>query len=224
MSTNIDELVDRIAHDARCEIEWRDPASPLAPPGHEVLHIPSGPLPPKLGVILPPDMLRFRERVARANIYVKTVPQGTIPQPNGWNLWGVRLWGFETLTERLDDDEPGTLWDQLSQCCIFGNKGTDGGHLLAVDLRSERYGQIIECMGNQPTYGGDVPVIAHSFSEWLERTLDAGPAIDCGYWEEPGFDDYGSALVDDPCYEARPRHPRGATAHRAEMLRQMGYE
>lgn len=224
MSTSIDDLIDRIANDARCEIEWRNPNSPLLPPGHQVFHIPSGPLPPKLGVVLPSDMLRFRERVAKTNIYAKTVSEGIISQPNGWNLWHVSYWGFDTLTERLYDCEPGSIWGQLSQCYVFGNKATDGAHMLAVDLRPERYGYIVECFATHQTYGGDVAVIAHSFSEWLERTLDAGPAIDCGYWEESGFEDYGSALDGDPCYDPRPRDPRGATEHRAEIRKQMGYE
>ena len=70
---------------------------------------------------------------------------------------------------------------------------------------------------DQVTHGGNVPVIAKSFSEWLERTLDAGPLITNGYWEEPGFDDYGSALEGDPCYEHRPTIPGGATARMAEF-------
>jgi hypothetical protein len=168
-------------------------------------------------------MLRFRDRVAKANIFSKTVPEGTVPQPNGWNLWYVGYWGFETLTEHLYDVEPDSIWEQLRHCYLFANKGTDGAHLLAVDLRKERYGHVVECFATHQTYGGDVPVVAHSFSEWLERTLDAGPSIDCGYWEEPGFTDYGSALDGDPCYDARPRIPQGATAHRAEMMKGMNW-
>lgn len=224
MGSNIDALIDRIAADSRCELVQRDAKEPLLPPGHRVYHTANGPLPKKMGVTLPEDMLRFRDKIASAKIYAKTVPGGTIPEPNGWELSDIGYWGFETITDRLDDYEPGAIWDQLTQSFIFACKATDGAHLLAVDLRRERYGYIVECFATQQTYGGDVPVVARSFSEWLERTLDAGPLIDCGYWEEPGFLDYGSALDGDPCYDIRPRDPRGATAGRAEMLRAMNWD
>ena len=208
MSSKIDSLIKRIAEDDRCEIEWRDTSAPLLAPGYVVYHTSKGPNSPKHGVILPADMLHFRERVAKANIFAKTVPESARFQLNGWNLWGVSYWGCETLTESLyyyEGDGQGSKWEQLSQCYHFGNWAGDGAQLLAVDLRPERYGYIIECLKTQMTYGGDVPVIAHSFTEWLERTLDAGPDIEGGYWEQPGFVDYGPALEGDPYYTPRPR-------------------
>lgn len=207
MSASIEELIERIASDPRCEVEWRDTSTPLPPPGLYVPHIPSGPLPPRLSVVLPEDMVYFRERVMKANIFAKTVPGGTIPEPNGWALWNVGFWGYDRLLDELfyyEDEEADSLWHQLDQCFIFATSAQDGAHMLAVDLRPQRYGQIIECLMTQITYGGDVPVVAHSFSEWLERTLDAGPSIKNGYWEGADFSDYGSALDGDPCYEPRP--------------------
>jgi hypothetical protein len=221
MSASIDSLIQRVASDPRCEIECRDTNTVLLPPGHHVFHTPSGPLPPKPNVALPADMMRFRERAAKVNIFTKTTGKGTKPQPNGWNLWYVAYWGSEAVPERLYDYVPGEIWDQLAQSYVFANSGNDGAHMLAVDTRPARHGHIIEFFATQKSYGGDVPVVAHSFSEWLERTLDAGPLIDCGYWEEPGFVDYGSALIGDPCYEPRPRDPQGATARRAKITKRM---
>jgi hypothetical protein len=42
------------------------------------------------------------------------------------------------------------------------------------------------------------PVVAHSFSEWLERTLAAGP--DVLYWEREDFVDLGPAKGDGDDY------------------------
>ncbi|RYD70763.1 MAG: hypothetical protein EOP84_26140, partial [Verrucomicrobiaceae bacterium] len=93
MNASIEHLINRVAADSHCEIQWRDAATPLAPPGHHVPHIPSGPLPPKLDVILPDDMLYFRARIAKVNLFAKTLPEGMFSEPNGWNLWNVDYWG-----------------------------------------------------------------------------------------------------------------------------------
>ena len=47
---------------------------------------------------------------------------------------------------------------------------------------------------------GDVPIVANSFTDWLERTLDHGPDVDCFYWELPEFVDLGPAIPNDPSY------------------------
>jgi hypothetical protein len=216
MSAKVEELIERIATDSRCELELRDTSIPLAPPGLHVPHTTAGPLEARLEVVLPPDMFYFRERVKKANIFAHAVLGGALPELNGWDIWNVEYWGFDRLLGELFFYEPGDIWDQLGSCYRFANSAKDGAHHIAVDLGAERYGQIIECYSDQVTHGGNVPVIAKSFSEWLERTLDAGPLITNGYWEEPGFDDYGSALDGDPCYERRPILPGGATARMME--------
>lgn len=205
-SKSVDELIARIEQNAQCEIVWRDPQKPLLPPGHAVSYSAGGkPSRPLQDVNLPEDMRRFRERIASAELFAQKVSGGVIPQPNGWSLDHTELWGGEPITDQLSDYEPGTIWDQLTHCYIFACAAGDGAQLLAVDLRPEKFGFVVECYVDQMVDGGNVPVVAHSFTEWLERTLEAGPKIDAGYWEEQGFKDYGPAMDGDPTYEERPR-------------------
>jgi hypothetical protein len=83
---------------------------------------------------------------------------------------------------------------------------------LAIDLNPERFGWIINVWYNPNLAEGDYPVVAHSFTEWLERTLDAGPGIACYdagpgkacyYWASPDFVDMGPAIPGDPHYKPR---------------------
>ncbi|OAI56707.1 hypothetical protein AYO49_03705 [Verrucomicrobiaceae bacterium SCGC AG-212-N21] len=159
-------------------------------------------MPAKHVVSLPGDMLEFRRQIAEANVFASHLPNGVCASPNGWVLWHTRYWGFETLIEELGED-PGGIWAQLSQCYCFARSGRRN-EILAVDLRPERFGNVVSFVSSQLTYGGDIPVVAKSFTDWLSRTLDAGPDSEF-YWECAGFEDLGPAMEGDPCYECRPR-------------------
>ena len=50
------------------------------------------------------------------------------------------------------------------------------------------------------------PGVAKSFTEWLERTLDACPDAPFNYWQMPNFTDLGPAIPDDPNYEPTRKH------------------
>lgn len=203
MDGRIKDLIDRIRGDSRCRIVDREPDDPLLPPGLDVSYGPTGPMPAKQGVRLPDDMLEFRRQLVEANIFASHLPDGIRSSPNGWLLWYTRHWGFDTLMEELGED-PGDIWGQLRQCYTFARSGR-GNDIIAVDLRPEKYGNVVCFVSNQITYGGDIPIVAHSFTDWLTRTLDSGPDSDF-YWECAGFEDLGPAMEGDPCYERRPRH------------------
>ena len=76
---------------------------------------------------------------------------------------------------------------------------------LAIDLHPDRFDWISIVWYNPNLAEGNYPVVAHSFTEWLERTLDAGPGISCRYWEKPDFVDMGPAIPSDPRYKPNGR-------------------
>ena len=72
---------------------------------------------------------------------------------------------------------------------------------MALDVSEIGFGNIISCSYNNIVDGGGMPIIAHSFEEWLARTLAVGPESQCPYWEMPGFNDLGPAIPNDPYYQ-----------------------
>jgi len=80
--------------------------------------------------------------------------------------------------------------------------GTDH---IGIDLHPERFGWIGCYWYQGDLIAGNYPVVAHSFSEWLERILDtgdkAGPDGTSHYWDMAGFVDLGPAIPGSPHYQ-----------------------
>ncbi len=93
--------------------------------------------------------------------------------------------------------------EHLKECWVCGNSALDGMSVMALDLNPGRSGEIIFCTYGMVMYGGDIPIVAKSFEEWLERTVAAGPNAQAPYWELPGFVDIGPAIPGDPQYRVR---------------------
>lgn len=72
--------------------------------------------------------------------------------------------------------------------------------LIAIDTHEERFGWIGHYWYESDLSCGGFPVVAHSFTEWLERTLASGP--DIRYWEREDFVDLGPAIPGDPNYHS----------------------
>ena len=88
--------------------------------------------------------------------------------------------------------------DYLFDYLNFGYNTEDGG--LGICADSENFGKIAYFTFSTCSDRGDIPIVANSFTEWLERTLSHGPDADCFYWELPDFMDLGPAIPNDPRY------------------------
>jgi hypothetical protein len=145
---------------------------------------------------LPPDLAAFYHRTDGAKLFgrgespaVRIVASGDI-EPLDWG---------ETPEKYGNSRGPGgRIWHRFAWLA--------DGDWLAINLDLNRrvprslrttmrsydpeFSAI--CRGTAGTQGrpGQNPVIALSFTEWLERTLDHGPTL---YWRHPGFVGHGDA-------------------------------
>lgn len=92
------------------------------------------------------------------------------------------------------DDLGDYMWNYL----YLGPSLNDGG--VGICASPENFGKIAYCTVNANSDRGDIPIVANSFTEWIERTLDAGPDAPCPYWQMPDFIDLGPAIPGDPFY------------------------
>ena len=72
---------------------------------------------------------------------------------------------------------------------------------MGVDLHAEGFGRMAVVTYMHLVDGGGGFIVANSFEEWLERTLDLGPNARAPYWYQPGFKDLGPLIPEDPYYE-----------------------
>jgi hypothetical protein len=90
--------------------------------------------------------------------------------------------------------------DFLFNYICFGSSHSDGGIGLGICAAPVNFGKIACCTFSACSERGDVPIVANTFTEWLERTLDHGPDADCFYWQKDDFIDLGPAIPGDPNY------------------------
>jgi len=90
--------------------------------------------------------------------------------------------------------------DEVWQLAYYAE---DGATLIAVDLNPDGFGRIGLVTYSDALTGGAC-VIAESFEDWIERTLDLGPEAETPYWYQPGFKDLGPLIPHDQGY--RPFH------------------
>lgn len=84
------------------------------------------------------------------------------------------------VDERVSDDITGS-WYVIAL--------TDNGDYLSIDLDPDRQGHCYDSHHEVHGLAGECPVIALSFSELVERLLEARTA----YWTVEGFQSYGDA-------------------------------
>ena len=147
---------------------------------------------------LPEDIKHFEGRMSRG---VHFADESNLTRwRNGWQLFHLPF--GSTLNEEYRYMYPGCECHPHYDCCfIFGCSEDDGGIQICLDLNPPNAGRVFymhhEFAG--PSLG--CAVIAQSFTEWLERTIAAGPDAPRPYWWEQGFKDYGPVIPNDPSYE-----------------------
>lgn len=120
---------------------------------------------------------------------------------NGWRMSDLIGWPRYTVNQYFDGDPH--EYAHFEDVWLAADSCFDGGEVIAVDLHpGPRFGCIGWVTQTDIDYGGGAIVIAKSFFEWLERTLDHGPHAERPYWREAGFKDYGPLIPDDPYYKS----------------------
>lgn len=122
---------------------------------------------------------------------------------NGWWMRGLDWWPrYTTNDDRGGDPEKYPYFEDV---WVLANYAFDGGEHIAIDLHpGPRFGYIGWVTQTDIDYGGGAIVIAKSFFEWLERTLDHGPDAELPYWREKSFKDYAPLIPDDPVLQRKP--------------------
>ncbi len=172
--------------------------SVVFPRSDDLMQADRGPAVPLLR--LPDELIWLSARYSRLELYSTFAPQ---PR-NGWQLGELTWWPRYTVNQdRGGDPSEYPYFEDVWQIATYAR---DGGELIAVDLHEgPNFGRIGWVTQTDIDYGGGAIVVALSFTEWLERTLDLGPDASGPYWRQKGFKDYGPLIPDDPYY--RPVEP-----------------
>ena len=120
-----------------------------------------------------------------------------VTRRNGWHL-DSRLLTIDVLST-IGDRTGGTL-DYLENYRVLGSWSS--GDSLVIGAAGHHLGKIAVVFSQIRSEGGNVPLIAGSLEEWIERTLDDGPDCRHPYWRRQGFEELGSAIPGDPAYES----------------------
>ncbi len=143
----------------------------------------------------PEDVTEFRELVEKATFFNRS--DDLPPARNGWEIVSTAEWLFPTPNDLLLGGPQNTA-PYFDRCFAFANSLFGGPDYLAVDLHEDRWGWVVLTWFEYSIEDAPYPVIAYSFTEWLERTVASGP--DARYWERPEFVDLGPAIPDHPNY------------------------
>lgn len=146
--------------------------------------------------LLPEELVWFIKRYDEVEIYCVDI---NLPR-NGWRISDLVWWPRYTVNEeRAAEPDEYPYFENVWHICSYA---FDGGEQIVIDLHpGPRFGRIGWLTQTDFDYGGGAIVIAKSFFEWLERTLDHGPYAQRPYWREESFKDYGPLIPDDPYYK-----------------------
>jgi hypothetical protein len=152
-------------------------------------------LPPKR-LKAPQELAIFRERIITAELF--SAPSGGNVSVNAWQIETTDTWLYHTVNTWLVGSlELGGV-AYLEKCFVLALSLRGSDRVIAIDLNDERFGWIGYYWYEGDLNEGGFPLVAHCFSEWLERTLAAGP--DVRYWESEDFVELGRAIPGDPNY------------------------
>lgn len=121
------------------------------------------------------------------------------PRPNSWFLDS----GFlpANMLESTIGSPVGLPCDYLANYRMLGSWWWTGDW-LAIGASDECLGKIAVVYTQICSEYGNVPVIAGSLREFLERVLEDGPECEYPYWQRRGFVELGSAIPGDSLYES----------------------
>jgi hypothetical protein len=159
------------------------------------------------GVISRLDSVSAEIRAEIAWLFVKYPNLGIFKEETGPPNWKSSNNSWQLSSSYLDltladtfmggekyDDQGDYMWNYLQ----FGFSCRDGG--VGICTESAMFGKIAFCTFTASSERGDIPVVANSFTEWVERTIHHGPDAICYYWETSDFIDLGPAIPNDPSY------------------------
>jgi hypothetical protein len=178
----ISELIERIRRDSTCSFTSRADGT-----------LPRDPIDWTYGRVIPADVLEF------FSSFQSCILLGVGPEP--WRLrnsWQMQEWPFfKNVNERFGCEDESDRPEYFDQCYPIANSTIIGQDGVGIDLHPDRFGWMFYMWVEDPTPVG-FPVVAHSFTEWLERTLNHGLDADHPYWKVDSFQDLGPANPSDP--------------------------
>jgi len=122
---------------------------------------------------------------------------GEIPNENAWKSYRINDWVTDTAND-LVFGWTGGRHPHFDNCFVIGESLSGGPDYLVVDLHEDRLGWILVVWYEFNWEDASYPVVAHSFSEWIEKTVESGP--DIRYWKRAEFVDLGPAIPEDIYY------------------------
>lgn len=135
---------------------------------------------------LPKDLLFFKNAVDSLMLFGS---KGGPPNRNGWIFVNKDL-VYGNVNEMLLHGMTEGADPYLNSVYVIGENAVTG--FLGVDLNPGRFGWIGFYWFDYDLSEAGFPVVAHSFSEWLEKTIKSGP--DVRYWERDDFTGLGTAI------------------------------
>jgi hypothetical protein len=154
----------------------------------------------RIPFLAPRDLVDLFSDYKKVEIFVDD--QKIPPNSNSWNLQP----GFFTTSPTiasffgppLPEDE--YMAEYHEKFYRLGHRASDGAHIIGISCHPESVGIMfdyyVDCVG-APL---GLRKIANTFTEWIERTLAAGPDGEI-YWFKSDFIDLGPAVPNDPYYE-----------------------
>ncbi len=178
----ISELIDRIKADPTCSFTTRVGGT-----------LPEDSIDWTFGRRIPGDVLEFFKS------FQSCILLGISPEPwrlhNGWQLEIEPF--FKNVNEFFGCEAEPDRPEYFDQCYQIANSMTIGQDGVGIDLHPARFGWMFYMWVEGPMPSG-FPVISHSFTEWLERTLNHGVDAEHPYWKVDDFEDLGPANPSDP--------------------------
>ena len=132
---------------------------------------------PKLSFALPDDLCAFYEACGGARLFAEREYATRLLSPEAFEPVDL------VMGEGTEPDGTSASW------FVFADD--ESGNLLSIDLSPDRQGWCYDTQIGRYGNPGDCPVIARSFTEFVERTLAAEGGY--WYWLRDDFIPYGDA-------------------------------
>lgn len=169
----IEQLVNQIIHDKDCSFEKRSSEVELDFRGQ--------PFDWTAGKKLPDDMRYFYGKLKSATLL-----------PGKLNGWEIIANPFHTpLAEGFMPEEDIAVYDFHRMTFCIALYDSDNMARIAVSLNENSFGKLFYHYVEFPCLPNNCPIIAESFSDWLNYTFSADNNSDSFYWDEPQFRSLG---------------------------------
>lgn len=140
---------------------------------------------------LPNELVELYQLCGGLGIFVGEQCRTYISEPHEFipaNEWSYEK---EFLEKLKNEDENYYLWKSNNW---YKFAYIENGNFIVIDLNEDRLGWCYLCNAGNYDYDedGDMPIVAKSPKEFIERTLQTKG--ECFYWEDESFISYGNVF------------------------------